>query len=119
MKRAFDIAFTLVVAALGLPFYMLIAALIKLTSEGPVLFVQERVGRDGGTFRFYKFRTMLVDNNDHQHRSFAEDFIKGRLMNDAEEGRVFKLQNDPRYFDRAFSARPARRAAAVHQCPAR
>jgi exopolysaccharide biosynthesis polyprenyl glycosylphosphotransferase len=96
MKRAFDIVFTLVVAALGLPFYMLIAALIKLTSEGPVLFVQERVGQDGRTFRFYKFRTMLVDNNDYQHRSFAEDFIKGRLMNDAEEGRVFKLQNDPR-----------------------
>jgi len=95
-KRALDIAFTLVVAVLGMPFYLLIALLIKLTSEGPVLFVQERVGLDGRSFRFYKFRTMLVDNNDHQHRSFAEDFIKGRLMSEGEEGRVFKLQNDPR-----------------------
>ena len=96
-KRAFDIMFTLMIAVLGLPFYLLIAALIKLTSEGPVLFVQERVGQDGRTFRFYKFRTMLVDNNDHQHRSFAEDFIKGRLMSEGEEGgRVFKLKNDPR-----------------------
>jgi exopolysaccharide biosynthesis polyprenyl glycosylphosphotransferase len=96
-KRAFDILFTLAVAALGLPFYLLIAVLIKLTSEGPVLFVQDRVGQDGRVFKFYKFRTMLVDNSDHQHRTFAEDFIKGRLMN-AEEGdrRVFKLQNDPR-----------------------
>ncbi|HET6347510.1 MAG TPA: sugar transferase [Candidatus Krumholzibacteria bacterium] len=97
VKRAFDILFALVVGVLGLPFYLLIAVFIKLTSEGPVLFVQDRVGQDGRTFKFYKFRTMLVDNNDHQHRSFAEDFIKGRLMN-AEEGdrRVFKLQNDPR-----------------------
>jgi len=98
LKRAFDIVFTLLVAVLGMPFYLLIAALIKLTSEGPVLFLQERAGQDGRLFRFYKFRTMLVDNSDHQHRSFAEDFIKGRLMNSGEEGdrRVFKLQNDPR-----------------------
>lgn len=97
-KRAFDILFTLCVALLGLPFYLLIAALIKLTSEGPVLFVQERVGQDGRSFKFYKFRTMLVDNNDNQHRSFAEDFIKGRLMSEAESGDrpVFKLKNDPR-----------------------
>lgn len=77
-KRSFDILFTLAIALIGSPFYLLIAALIKLTSEGPVLFVQERVGQDGRAFRFYKFRTMLVDNNDNQHRSFAEDFIKGR-----------------------------------------
>lgn len=98
LKRSFDVLFTLAVAALGLPFYLLIAVLIKLTSEGPVLFVQDRVGQDGRSFKFYKFRTMLVDNSDHQHRSFAEDFIKGRLMNASEEGdrRVFKLQNDPR-----------------------
>jgi lipopolysaccharide/colanic/teichoic acid biosynthesis glycosyltransferase len=82
---------------LGLPFYGLIAILIKLTSEGPVLFVQDRVGRDGSPFKFYKFRTMLVDNSDAEHRSFAAEFIKGRMMNDAEAKRpVFKLQNDPR-----------------------
>ena len=98
LKRSFDVLFTLGVALIGLPFYLLIAALIKLTSEGPVLFVQERVGQDGRAFRFYKFRTMLVDNSDVQHRTFAEDFIKGRLMSESEEGdrRVFKMQNDPR-----------------------
>ena len=95
-KRGFDILFTLMIALVGMPFYMLIAALIKLTSEGPVLFVQERVGQDGRVFKFYKFRTMLVDNSDAQHRSFAEDFIKGRLMSEEGDRRVFKLQNDPR-----------------------
>jgi exopolysaccharide biosynthesis polyprenyl glycosylphosphotransferase len=97
-KRLVDLLFSLAVIVLGLPFYALIAALIKLTSEGPVLFVQERVGKDGRPFRFYKFRTMLVDNSDNQHRSFAEDFIKGRLMQEAESSDrpVFKIKNDPR-----------------------
>jgi len=98
VKRAIDILFSLAVIILGMPFYLAIALLIKLTSEGPVLFVQDRVGRDGQPFKFYKFRTMLVDNSDASHRNFAEAFIKGRLMSEeAESDRpVFKLQNDPR-----------------------
>jgi exopolysaccharide biosynthesis polyprenyl glycosylphosphotransferase len=95
-KRVIDIGFSLMVMVLGLPFYLLIAALIKITSEGPVLFVQDRVGRDGCPFKFYKFRTMQVDCNDTQHRDFAENFIKGRVMQDDENGPVFKLKNDPR-----------------------
>ncbi len=101
LKRAVDILFSLAVVALGLPFYLLIAALIKLTSEGPVLFVQDRVGREGQPFKFYKFRTMLADNSDEEHRNFAAEFIKGRLMMqeggvEKEHRPVFKLQNDPR-----------------------
>jgi lipopolysaccharide/colanic/teichoic acid biosynthesis glycosyltransferase len=86
------------VIVLGLPFYALIAALIKLTSEGPVLFVQDRVGRDGEPFKFYKFRTMVADNSDSLHRDFAQEFITGRLMNESagENKRVFKIQHDPR-----------------------
>jgi exopolysaccharide biosynthesis polyprenyl glycosylphosphotransferase len=99
VKRVIDVLFSLAVMVLGLPFYGLIALFIKLTSEGPILFVQDRVGKDGRPFKFYKFRTMLVDNSDAEHRSFAADFIKGRLMKEgeAEEDRpVFKLRNDPR-----------------------
>jgi len=96
-KRAIDVVFALGVMILGLPFYGLIALLIKATSEGPVLFVQDRVGKDGRPFKFYKFRTMLVDNSDAAHRSFAAEFIKGRLMHEDEARKpVFKLQNDPR-----------------------
>lgn len=94
-KRIVDVLFSLAVIILGFPFILLIAALIKLTSEGPVLFVQERVGKDGVPFRFYKFRTMVVDNSDQVHRSFAENFIKGKMMEDCEEG-VFKIRSDPR-----------------------
>jgi len=94
-KRIIDVIFSSVVIVLGLPFYLLIAALIKLTSEGPVLFVQERIGKDGQPFKFYKFRTMMVDNNDVVHRSFAENFIKGLVMDDCDDG-VYKLRRDPR-----------------------
>lgn len=97
-KRVFDITSSLVVIVLGFPFYLLVAALIKLTSEGSILFVQDRIGLDGRPFKFYKFRTMTVDNSDNAHRDFAEGFIKGRAMQ-GEEGpapTVFKMTTDPR-----------------------
>ncbi len=59
-KRIFDIAFSLIVLTLTLPIMALIALAIKLTSRGPVFFVQERVGLNGRLFRMYKFRTMQV-----------------------------------------------------------
>ena len=98
VKRSIDIVFSLAVIVLGLPFYALIASLIKLTSEGPVLFVQDRVGRDREPFKFYKFRTMVADNSDSLHRDFAQEFITGRLMHESagESKRVFKIQHDPR-----------------------
>jgi len=97
-KRFIDIIFSLAVMVFGLPFYGLIAALIKLTSEGPILFVQERVGLDGKPFKFYKFRTMTVDNSDNGHRQFAENFIKGKTMDACTDtGQpMFKLTRDPR-----------------------
>ena len=108
IKRLIDIAFSAFVMVFGLPFYLLIALLIKLTSEGPVLFVQERVGTNGKPFRFYKFRTMMEGNCDKSHRSFAADFIKGNLdgngngngkANGNGNGNgsgVYKMTQDPR-----------------------
>ena len=62
MKRAFDIAFSLfAIAVTGLPM-LLIAFAIKLTSRGPVLFNQERVGLNGKVFSMLKFRTMKVSS---------------------------------------------------------
>lgn len=97
-KRLVDVTFTLAVLVFGLPFYLLVAAFIKLTSEGPVLFVQERVGKDGVPFKFYKFRTMTVDNNDVSHRDFTREFIKGQAMerHDPSGKPVFKMCRDPR-----------------------
>jgi len=98
-KRILDVLFSILVVVLGLPFYLLIAAFVKLTSEGPVLFVQDRLGKDGVPFKFYKFRTMMVNNCDSAHRDFAEGLIKGNAMEqcEAESGEMlFKMKKDPR-----------------------
>lgn len=78
LKRALDI----VAASLGLiiaaPFAAVISLLIKTSSPGPVLFKQERVGKDGELFMFYKFRSMRVGNDDSQHRQYIKLFIEGK-----------------------------------------
>ena len=86
-KSALDI----VGAALGLvvfsPVMLLAAAAVKLTSAGPVIFRQPRVGRDGQLFTFYKFRTMHVGAGEH----------KSRLLSCNEQtGPAFKMKSDPR-----------------------
>jgi exopolysaccharide biosynthesis polyprenyl glycosylphosphotransferase len=58
LKRTFDILFSTFVLIAASPIFALVAALIRITSPGPVFFVQERVGLNGKAFRMYKFRTM-------------------------------------------------------------
>lgn len=60
LKRAFDVVFSGAVLFLGAPVFCLIAFLIRITSPGPIFFVQERVGLNGRLFHMYKFRTMTV-----------------------------------------------------------
>jgi lipopolysaccharide/colanic/teichoic acid biosynthesis glycosyltransferase len=97
VKRTIDIGVSLFVLVFGLPFHLLLSALIKLTSEGPVLFTQDRIGEDGRPFRMYKFRTMMNGNNDELHRSFARDFINGRTNGEnGSDKNVFKIVDDPR-----------------------
>lgn len=57
-KRAFDLCFAAAAIILTTPLMLLIALAVKLTSRGPVLFIQERVGLNGRPFSMYKFRTM-------------------------------------------------------------
>ena len=60
-KRAFDIAFSLMVLIAAAPVMLAAALAIKLTSAGPVFYLSERVGLDGVPFRMIKFRSMVVD----------------------------------------------------------
>lgn len=62
LKRVFDLAVSFVVIVIFSPLFLLIALLVKLTSPGPVLFVQERVGLNGRKFQMLKFRTMRVNS---------------------------------------------------------
>ena len=61
-KRLLDITVSLVVLLIGLPLWLLIALLVKVSSKGPVFFVQERVGRLGQRFEMVKFRSMFSDD---------------------------------------------------------
>ena len=61
MKRAFDIAFSLLIFIPALPVMLLVALAIKLDSKGPVFFTQERVGLNGKKFIMYKFRSMRTE----------------------------------------------------------
>ena len=62
-KRFFDIVFSAMAIVLLLPVFLLICALIKLRSKGPAIFQQERAGKNGKPFIFYKFRTMKIDSD--------------------------------------------------------
>lgn len=59
VKRLLDFVLALIGLIILSPFFLIIAILIKLDSEGPVFFLQERLGRDGRIFKIYKFRTMI------------------------------------------------------------
>ncbi len=65
MKRVLDVTVSLVVLGLGLPLWMAIGLLIRLTSPGPAIYKQQRVGQHGRIFTLYKFRTMYVDAEAH------------------------------------------------------
>jgi exopolysaccharide biosynthesis polyprenyl glycosylphosphotransferase len=85
IKRSIDVVgASVALLVLAVPF-LVIAALIKLTSPGPVFFRQERTGRGGRVFRIFKFRSMVVDADDY----------KIDLTSDREDG-LFKIAHDPR-----------------------
>jgi len=87
MKRAVDIAGALVGLVFLAVLYIPIALAIKLDSPGPVVYSQERVGRNGRRFRIHKFRSMSVDAD--------ERLADLREKNEA-DGPLFKMRDDPR-----------------------
>jgi exopolysaccharide biosynthesis polyprenyl glycosylphosphotransferase len=87
VKRLIDILGAYVLLACLAPLFLVAAIAIKLTSPGPVFFIQERVGRGKRRFRLYKFRTMVADAEQKQADLEA--------LNEA-GGPVFKIKDDPR-----------------------
>jgi lipopolysaccharide/colanic/teichoic acid biosynthesis glycosyltransferase len=88
VKRTIDAGLSGLALLAFLPLFALIALLIKLEDNGPVLFWQTRVGRYGRHFRFPKFRSMVVD---------AEARLEAiRKLNQHGEGVTFKMKHDPR-----------------------
>lgn len=97
VKRAMDIAGSMVALVAFSPLMAGIAAAVKLTSKGPVLFRQKRVGQYGRWFTFLKFRSMRCDTDPRVHEEFIKKFIAGGAGDgDGQDKPVFKLQKDPR-----------------------
>jgi exopolysaccharide biosynthesis polyprenyl glycosylphosphotransferase len=86
-KRFFDVFVGAIALLLALPMMLVIAALIKLDSYGPVLFRQERVGENGRRFHMFKFRSMVQDAAKRSQEMITRD-EQGQL--------VYKWRNDPR-----------------------
>ena len=61
MKRLFDILVSSVIVSIFSPFWLIIALLIKLHDGGPIIFKQNRIGKDGAEFKFMKFRIITVN----------------------------------------------------------
>jgi len=87
VKRFFDIFLTVVALPFLIPLFAIIAFAIKLESDGPIFFVQQRVGLRKHEFPMFKFRSMYED---------AEDRLKELEHLNEADGPIFKMKNDPR-----------------------
>jgi exopolysaccharide biosynthesis polyprenyl glycosylphosphotransferase len=86
-KRTVDVVGSLLALVLLSPLFLVTALAVRLTSSGPVFFVQDRCGLGGRLFRFYKFRTMVVDAEARKAELTALNEMHGP---------VFKIERDPR-----------------------
>ncbi len=87
IKRIFDIVSSACALVVLSPVFLITAIAIKCENDGPVVFSQERVGKDGKHFKMYKFRSMYTD---------AEERLKDLQEQNEADGPVFKIKNDPR-----------------------
>ena len=101
VKRTLDIIGSIGAMILFSPFFLFIPLCIKLTSKGPILFKQERIGQFGKKFTFLKFRSMYINNDSKIHQNYVKKLILEQSSYDAEgssKGKVgvYKIKDDPR-----------------------
>ncbi|MBN1129729.1 MAG: sugar transferase [Chitinispirillaceae bacterium] len=95
LKRAVDVTMALVALIALSPLFILIAALIRTTSPGPVFFSQERLGYGGKRFKLYKFRSMKPNCETGSHKEYVLSLINGTKASSGDTG-FYKMNNDPR-----------------------
>ena len=99
VKRLSDIVFSLVGLTLLSPFCVIVAIIIKLTSKGPAIFSQERVGRFGRTFTLYKFRTMITDAETRTGPVLAKGTLDNRLTSIGKWIRLTRFDEVPQLWN--------------------
>src|SRR5262249_28751507 len=95
-KRTLDVLGSSACLIAFSPIFLVVAAVVKLTSKGPILFRQERIGEGGRPFKMLKFRTMTVDADERVHQQYVENFIETRGTSASGTNAVFKIVDDPR-----------------------
>lgn len=97
-KRVTDIVGSAALLILGSPLLIVTAIAIKLTSKGPVIFRQDRLGQFGARFKCLKFRTMYADNDPKIHEEYTQRFIAGKAEDETACGKppIYKITNDHR-----------------------
>jgi len=100
-KRVMDVVGSSILLILASPVLCALALAVKFSSQGPVLFRQQRVGQYGKPFTFLKFRSMYVDNDPSVHRKYVMQLIAGQAQRhatnvDGDTVGVFKLTKDRR-----------------------
>jgi lipopolysaccharide/colanic/teichoic acid biosynthesis glycosyltransferase len=93
LKRIVDVVLALVLLLSLLPVIVCIAVAIRLSSPGPVIFRQQRVGKAGRLFWMYKFRTMVTNSDAQIHAAYYRSLVRGEA---APIDGAFKLARDPR-----------------------
>jgi len=99
LKRGVDIVGSIIGMLALMPVMLITALAIKVTSPGPVIFKQIRLGKQGIPFTFYKFRSMHINMDDQIHRDYIRDFIKGdhaKVNQGDAEKPLYKIKSDPR-----------------------
>lgn len=96
-KRLLDIFLSSVLLICLAPLFGFCALIVRLDSSGPVIFRQQRVGKNGRVFTMLKFRTMYQDNDPSIHRAYAIAHINGQASpRSSSRGTVYKLVGDKR-----------------------
>lgn len=95
-KRVLDICGASLALLVFAPVIAAALIAVRVTSRGPVIFRQQRVGRHEEPFTIFKLRTMKVDNDDSQHRAYATELLTNPDAKPAGEDGTYKLTNDPR-----------------------
>jgi lipopolysaccharide/colanic/teichoic acid biosynthesis glycosyltransferase len=95
-KRTLDIVLCLIAMIVAGPLILLLICLVRLSSSGPGLFRQERLGRGRRTFTMLKLRTMFTDNDDQIHRTYVTSLLNNEQPAADTKTGLYKLNDDPR-----------------------
>lgn len=91
IKRFFDVVLSIIGIVILSPLFLVIFIMIKLSSEGPALFKQVRVGKNGENFIIYKFRTMVVDAESKRELEIDRNNIENFVFQSKNDNRVTKV----------------------------